>query len=104
MKIFYSKNGLKELYGLCGIYFLVHQKEIEYIGRSVNIGNRLMSHHVFDRKHHDEILVCEIPFEYRWKLKNIELDFIHDIMPVKNINGTINQTIIQTGKHINRRR
>jgi hypothetical protein len=102
LKVFETKNGLRALSRMTGIYFLVHQEEIEYIGRSVNIGNRLTSHHVFDRKHHDHILVYETGFNPHtiFNLKNIERNFIKLINPARNINATERQTIMQTGKKI----
>jgi len=88
------------MYGLCGIYFLMHDGEIDYIGRSVNIGNRLNGHHVFDKTYHDAIAVYEVPFRNAWKLKNIELDFIKQYLPPRNINATPKQSAMQTGKKL----
>lgn len=99
-KVFYSQYGLKQLYRLSGIYFLIHDGKIDYIGRSVNIGNRLMSHHVFDRNYHEIIGVYEIPFQDWYGMKTLELKLIHELKPPSNINGTILQSIMQTGKKI----
>lgn len=97
-RYFDPKNGIKDLYQLCGIYFLIHGDEIDYIGRSVNIGNRLCGHHVFDRKYHTLIAVYEVPFKDARNLKNIERKFIKEFHPKRNINATEKQSQMQTGR------
>jgi hypothetical protein len=92
---YYVSDGLKHLYGRCGIYFLFHEDKLEYIGRSVNIGNRLMSHHVFDRDYHDVIKILDYPFKDRFNLKNVERGFIRRFVPPRNINATYRQSIMQ---------
>jgi excinuclease UvrABC nuclease subunit len=104
IKKYYTKDGLKQLRRVPGIYLLVHAGEIDYIGRSVSIGNRLTSHHVFDKNYHDEIHVIEIEAGYNsCNQRGVELELIHRYSPPRNINGTIRQTIIQTGKPAHRK-
>jgi excinuclease UvrABC nuclease subunit len=99
IKRYYTKDGLKQLRRVSGVYLLIHAGKLEYIGRSSNVENRLTSHHVFDRNYHDEIHVIEIPFEDNYyQQRTIELELIHRYSPPRNINGTIRQSVLQTGK------
>lgn len=97
-----SSDGLKHLFRKSGIYLLIHMGQVDYIGRSRNIGNRLTSHHIFDRTYHDQIGVLEIPFKDSYKMRKTEIDLIHLINPPKNITGTYRQSIMQTGKKLHR--
>lgn len=64
---------------LCGIYFLIKNNEIIYIGQSVNILQRLFEHRV--KKPHERFsyIECEVD-----KLNLLESLYIHKFNPVGN--------------------
>jgi len=87
MKSYKIPEQLKELSQVSGIYFLMHDGELDYIGRSTNIANRLNGHHIFDRHWHDEVLVHEIPYKEKHRHHIVENDLIKLYKPPKNIAG-----------------
>lgn len=85
--VFNMPKDYKDMWGVSGIYFLIHKGEIEYIGRSTNVGNRLTSHHIFDRNYHDEVWIYPVPYEDRLIHHFYEYDLIHELRPPRNTHG-----------------
>jgi len=73
-----SYDSIKKI----GIYFLIKDKQIIYIGQSINIHNRL-SHHS-SRKQFDAISIIECNPD---NLDELESLYIHAIKPCLNGNG-----------------
>lgn len=91
LQVYTMPDDYKALSRISGVYFLVRRGIIDYIGRSFNIGNRLTSHHIFDRNYHDEIWVYPItpPDRLeRWHQQVIiEGGLIKELRPHKNKAG-----------------
>jgi len=87
VRVFNWQEHRKHLYEESGIYFLVNQGVIEYIGRSVKIGSRLSSHHVFDPCRHNEIYVYRISHREAWKHHYVEDELIKLFKPLLNKAG-----------------
>ena len=85
--IYKMPEQLPDLKCKSGIYFLVSNGVIDYIGKSVSINNRLMGHHVFDRNKHDEVWVYPIHHTERYKQKTIEYQLIRALRPASNTHG-----------------
>jgi hypothetical protein len=85
--VYKTSEGLRQLDLVSGIYFLVCNGSIDYIGRSTGISNRLTSHHVFDRSKHDEIWVYPVPHKEAWTQHLIEDDLIKHFTPPSNQAG-----------------
>ena len=80
-------DEMKSLVHVCGVYFLIKNGEIDYIGKSTNICNRLTSHHVYDRKAHKEIWVYPVDYKLNYKLHQIEYELIRNLRPPGNTHG-----------------
>ena len=87
VKVYEVPEEFRLLTHVSGIYFLIHKGEIDYIGRSVNIANRLTSHKVFDRTWHDEVWVYPIPREKAWTHHLVEDELIKHFSPPSNQSG-----------------
>lgn len=68
-----------------GVYFLVKESEIVYIGQSVNIASRIATHYSEGRIEFDRY--CYVPCD-RSNLNAIESLYIHMFKPVMNGRGT----------------
>lgn len=64
---------------LCGVYFLIHQKKIVYVGQSVNVFARVNSHR--DTKEFDEFSCVVVPPQF---LDVMESIYIHMLEPPLN--------------------
>jgi hypothetical protein len=77
-------TNIINLLGICGIYFLMKDELIDYIGKSVNIGIRLSHHHIFNNNYHNLLFVYEYPYSHKDNLPNIEKNLILILKPKKN--------------------
>jgi excinuclease UvrABC nuclease subunit len=85
LKIYYpTSDDMEELMGKSGVYFLIYDYQIEYIGKSKNIGKRLKNHHIFDRLCNDAVLVAEYDKRYKFYMDQAEINFIKLLNPPRN--------------------
>ncbi len=77
-------KGTKELiqYNICGIYFLIHETKIVYIGQGIDIHVRISTHIQEDKKIFDEIRYIECAKE---NLNQLEKSMIVKYHPKYNI-------------------
>jgi len=68
---------------LCGIYFLIKNKEIVYVGKSTNIRSRIVNHY-FSKKDFDRISVIELD---KSRLDSYEKHYIKSLRPKFNTLG-----------------
>ncbi len=73
--------GASEITDLCGVYFLIHEKKIVYVGQSVNVFSRISSHLSEGLKKFSEysFIGCE-----RKQLDVLESLYIHYLRPKYN--------------------
>lgn len=71
----------------CGVYFLVHQDEIVYVGQSLNIWSRIGTH--VSSKKFDRAAYIQVPRE---KLDLVESLYIHMLKP--KLNGRIGAGVV----------
>lgn len=64
---------------ICGIYFLVHQGDVIYVGQSVNVVARLPGH---KGKEHDDVFFLRVP---QSELDVVEAEFIRILKPPLNV-------------------
>jgi hypothetical protein len=74
---FIVKNSKKPFY-ICGVYFLIKNDEIVYVGQSVNIYIRIREHKSFD---FDKVFILPYDVEF---LNDAEKYFIDKFSPVLN--------------------
>jgi excinuclease UvrABC nuclease subunit len=86
LKIYYptSDFDMEELMGKSGVYFLIYDNKIEYIGKSNNIGKRLKNHHIFDRLCNNAVLVYECSKKYSSYISQSEINLIKLLNPTEN--------------------
>lgn len=69
---------------ICGIYFLIHEEEVIYVGQSIDFYSRLAAH--LRTFKFDSVTVIECPRE---KLDSLELLYIQKFSPRCNIMGKL---------------
>lgn len=69
---------------ICGVYFLILNNEIVYVGQSINIISRIMAHNADANKTFDSVsyIKCE-----KEKLDAIESYYINKFLPLQNGNS-----------------
>jgi len=77
----------REMYRpICGIYFLIHEKKVIYVGQSTNIMKRLYEHKI--RKSFKRIFTSYFIVECdSSELTRLEYAYIKKISPSLNIQG-----------------
>lgn len=83
--IAYPLNMKGKLNGKQGVYLLVSNKKVLYIGKSIDVGKRLHNHHVFDPDLHDEIWLIEESNENI--VRKLEDWLIRTFQPLQNKAG-----------------
>lgn len=82
--VYYKQSDIPKKSGL---YFLIYEGEVIYIGRSENLYNRLNNHDVVRKYYLQDNFVCGIIEMSADNAKSIELDVIEIVRPVENKNG-----------------
>ena len=100
-RLFNNTKNYKDYEGQSGIYALLYQNEVIYIGQSVNIRHRLRKHHGVDgqlrrganvrlysflKEHMDEIYFLVLPVE-KQQLNAKEAFYINKHKPRFNYDG-----------------
>lgn len=83
-KIYFEQSEIPKASGL---YFLIHEGAIVYVGRSENLYNRLDNHDVVRKYYLQGGFVCGIILMSAGEAKSIELDVIEIVRPRENSNG-----------------
>ena len=73
---------------IAGIYLLYYEREIVYVGQSVNLITRIRSHADEGRKNFDAVGIIRVPLEY---LDDVETAFIRVFEPRYNRTLSITQ-------------
>lgn len=66
---------------ISGIYFIMHRGKIVYIGKSVNVMNRIATHEMITNKEWDHVRVIPCPID---KLLHYEVRWIKKFKPEYN--------------------
>ena len=67
---------------LCGIYFLVSNNEVVYVGQSKNIDARIYSHKKEQLKEFENVFILTVPSR---DLDHVEINFIKILKPKYNV-------------------
>ena len=70
--------------GRHGVYFLIKNKKIIYVGKSGNVIRRIGRHIGDGKKNFDAVTYIEIPDRYIADTNHIELSYIQKIKPKEN--------------------
>jgi hypothetical protein len=80
----YIVEASKPFKPLCGIYFLIKQKKVVYVGQSVNIPSRICTHFLDERKSFENFAFIEC---HPNQLDVWETLYIHTLQPEQNGKG-----------------
>jgi excinuclease UvrABC nuclease subunit len=64
-----------------GVYFLCYADTVVYVGQSINVISRLMTHITSDEKQFDSAFYIPVP---EHQLASVELAFIRSLAPIYN--------------------